>query len=100
MNVIVLKAAEDELLEAKEYYEFQRESLGSEFADAFDEAMGRILAFPEAWGYLTEPVRCCTFKRFEYGILYLLREQTVFVLAVMYLRRKPGYWKRRLKEID
>ena len=99
MNVITLEAADEELHEAKEYYELQRQGLGLEFVEAFEEAMGRIVAFPEAWGLIADKVRCCIFKRFEYGVIYVVRDETIFVLAVMHLKRRPGYWKRRLKEI-
>ena len=100
MNVITLEAAEEELRKAKDYYELQRQGLGQEFILAFEEAMGRILDFPEAWGVIAKNVRCCIFKRFEYGILYVLRDEKIFVLAVMHLKRRPGYWKKRLREIE
>lgn len=48
MNVEVLRAAEAELSEAVAYYDLQRDGLGSELIDAFDEAMRRVLDFPEA----------------------------------------------------
>ncbi len=96
MNVEVLRAAEAELSEAVAYYDLQRDGLGSELVDAFDEAMRRVLDFPEAW---SKTVRCCIFKRFEYGIIYTICNETIFVLAVMHLKRRPGYWKKRLREI-
>jgi plasmid stabilization system protein ParE len=35
--------------------------------------------------------------RFPYAILYSDEGQTVYILAVMHLRRDPDYWKSRLK---
>ena len=100
MNVITLEVAEVELHEAKEHHDLQRQGLGIEFVLAFEEAMQRVVAFPEAWGLIADKVRCCIFKRFEYGVIYVVRGDTIFVLAVMHLKRRPGYWKRRLKEIE
>jgi plasmid stabilization system protein ParE len=100
MNVITLEAADEELHKAKQYYELQRPGLGLEFVEAFEEAMERVVAFPEAWGLIADKVRCCIFKRFEYGVIYVVRDETIFVLAVMHLKRRPGYWKRRLREIE
>src|ERR1019366_2186298 len=97
--VITLEAAEEELRKAKEYHELRRRGLGGEFVQAFEEAMERILAFPEAWGMIADKVRYCIFKRFEYGVLYVIRGETIFVLAVMHLKRRPEYWKKRLREI-
>jgi hypothetical protein len=34
--------------------------------------------------------------KYPYGVLYELRDDaTVYVLAVMHLKRKPAYWKSR-----
>jgi hypothetical protein len=31
--------------------------------------------------------------------LYVLLEDEVVVIAIMHLKRKPGYWKKRLKSV-
>jgi len=99
MNVIILSAADEELTVAKDYHDRERQGLGSEFVNAFEKAIERIVAFPEAWGLITGKVRCCVFNRFEYGVVYVVRNETIFVLAVMHLKRRPGYWNKRLREI-
>jgi hypothetical protein len=30
----------------------------------------------------------------------VVRDETIFVLAVMHLKRRPGYWKKRLRELE
>lgn len=45
-RVIVLDEAEDELVEAQEWYETQRRGLGEEFRGAIDEAMGSFHEVP------------------------------------------------------
>jgi hypothetical protein len=99
MTVVILSAAEEELAEAKKYHDSQRFGLGTEFVDSFNEAIERIIALPEAWGLIAKKVRCCIFRRFEYGIIYVVRDEVIFVLAVMHLKRRPGYWKKRLREL-
>ena len=42
-RVIVLDEAEDELIQAQEWYETQRSGLGREFRSAIDEAIERLL---------------------------------------------------------
>jgi hypothetical protein len=34
-------------------------------------------------------------QRFPYGLIYAVEGQTIFVVAVMHLKRKPGYWVSR-----
>ncbi len=36
-----------------------------------------------------------SFSSFPYGVIYALEGQTIYVAAVMHLRRKPGYWVSR-----
>jgi len=39
--------------------------------------------------------RKLNFHRFPYAIVYSLREETLFIKAVMHLRRRPFYWQAR-----
>ncbi|WP_424204564.1 hypothetical protein [Sulfuricaulis sp.] len=32
---------------------------------------------------------------FPYGIIYRVRFDVIEIIAVMHLRRSPGYWKQR-----
>jgi mRNA-degrading endonuclease RelE of RelBE toxin-antitoxin system len=34
-------------------------------------------------------------KNFPYLLIYKIKQQTIFVLAVAHTSRKPGYWKNR-----
>ncbi len=35
-------------------------------------------------------------NRFPYGVVYTVRGADLVIIAVMHLRRKPGYWQGRL----
>jgi len=89
--------AELELDEAVSYYDRQRAGLGREFATEVSRAAGRILEYPHAWQQLGDETRRCQLNRFPYGLVYAVEDDAVVVLAVMFLRRKPGYWRDRLK---
>jgi hypothetical protein len=41
-------------------------------------------------------MRWCLAKRFSYGIVYQIYEDTVRIIAVAHLRRRPGYWDKRV----
>ncbi len=34
-------------------------------------------------------------RRFPFAILYRVEPERIVVVAVMHLRREPGYWRRR-----
>ncbi|HZV33716.1 MAG TPA: type II toxin-antitoxin system RelE/ParE family toxin [Verrucomicrobiae bacterium] len=96
MNFQFLAAARVEFEEAFDYYEAQREGLGEEFAREVYRTIQRITDHPLAWRKLSRKTRRCRTKRFNYGIIYQIRGNEIFIVAVMHLSRKPGYWKSRL----
>lgn len=91
--------AQAEYFEAIRYYEQQAEGLGSRFIADVENTIGRILAFPETWGRLTINTRRAILNLFPYGIIYHFDGTEIYILAVMHLKRKPGYWIKRLQPI-
>jgi toxin ParE2 len=100
VTVRIIEAAELELDEAVSYYEAQRGGLGREFAQAVAQAIVRIEARPEAWLKVGTRLRRCRLVRFPYGVLYARLPTEIVIVAFMHDRRKPGYWRDRLKQID
>ncbi|AUX43028.1 uncharacterized protein SOCE26_044680 [Sorangium cellulosum] len=58
-------------------------------------AVDRIAEAPEQGPELEPGVRRLTLQRFPYGLLYVVEPDRILVLAVMHLRRRPGYWRGR-----
>lgn len=100
MRVHILSVAQQEVEEASDYYEQQRDGLGHRFILEFEKTLLAIQAFPGLGTKIEENCRRRRFKKFPYGIVFRVHEGAIYVLAVMHLRRMPGYWKDRLKEID
>lgn len=87
--------AEKEFLEAINYYEDRERGLGYDFSIEVFATIQNIVIYPTAWPAVEEGVRRCLVHRFPYGVIYSIEQEEIFVLAVMYLRRHPGYWKNR-----
>ena len=94
-----LKPAQIELEEEVKYYNEERTGLGYEFATEVAATISRILRYPEAWTKLSKRTRRCRTKRFPYGVIYQIRGDRILVVAVAHLRRKPLYWRDRVKMI-
>jgi len=92
-------AADLELAEAIAYYNSRTLGLGSRFLIEFEEACGRIIAYPDAWQSLTKNVCRYQLKDFPYGLVYAIEDDVALVIAVMHLKRRPGYWRKRLREL-
>jgi toxin ParE1/3/4 len=69
------------------------------FIERFESALRRIRRFPESAIEVDPPFRCCSLLYFPYGIIYRYDETTVYIVALIYQRSKPGYWKDRLKDL-
>ena len=94
--------ADAEYRHAGHWYEGRRTDLGIEFFDAVDAAVRQIVELPRAGARVprlpaTLPVRRVPVKRFPYHVVYLETPAAIRILAVAHDRRKPGYWKGRLR---
>jgi len=100
MNIEFLEPATAELYEAIVYYNIQRQGLGLEFAKEVQDTIERIKQNPEAWTTIStsKQARRCLTNRFPYGIIYQIRDNTILIVAVMHLKRRPQTWQPRLRE--
>jgi plasmid stabilization system protein ParE len=100
MNIEFLEPAAAELYEAIVYYNIQRQDLGLEFAKEVQDTIERIKQNPEAWTTIStsKQARRCLTNRFPYGIIYQIRKNTILIVAVMHLKRRPQTWQSRLRK--
>lgn len=97
MKVRFTASAQAELREAYHYYESQRPGLGQDFARKVGAAVNKIRQHPELWPVMprTGQARRYRTKKFPYAVVYKVKADHIRVLAIMHLRRRPGYWMGR-----
>lgn len=93
--VVFLDAAAEEMTEAAMWYEEKAPGLGADFLTEVQLATDRIASFPQAGALADEQTRRLMVRRFPFGILCRVEAERIVVVAVMHLRRKPGYWRGR-----
>jgi len=96
MKVRFLKPAQLEVDDAVEWYDSQSQGWGIRFLDDLDRTIRRIAAFPLSCTEIEPDLRRCLLTRFPYGIIYGIDSDTIIVIAVAHLHRKPRYWIDRL----
>ncbi|MEO8336317.1 MAG: type II toxin-antitoxin system RelE/ParE family toxin [bacterium] len=89
------RAAREELLEARNWYDAQRLGLGEEFARSIDGAIGRIGVHPLAYPDVRRGVRRAVLLDFPYAIYYRPHADWIELLAVFHHRRDPRVWQAR-----
>ncbi len=78
------------------WYESKYAGLGDDFLRELDLAFSSIQEIPETWPLISKNLRRFLLKRFPFGVIYSVKKDRIFVVAVMHLSRKPGYWTKRI----
>ena len=77
------------------FYKDKRPGLANHFLDSLEEALHRIQRHPQAYRKVEGEIRKCRVPHFPCGVIYRARSGVIEIIAIMHLRRAPGYWKER-----
>jgi len=93
--LVVEPEAEAEIVEAAGWYEARSPGLGSEFRRVVDGLLGTIQRNPNQYQVVFRQVRRAALRRFPYGLMYVVSEHEIIVVACIHGRRHPKRWKGR-----
>ncbi len=82
---------------AADWYQERRQETSIRFLSAVYDGLETIAIWPDAWPQYHYGTRRFILHRFPFSIIYLEKSSSVNVIAVAHHKRKPGYWKDRLK---
>lgn len=94
-----LDEADDEFQEHIRYFDGSSRDLGDKFIDEVDAAVRDIREYPEIGPVLAGRVRKRVLHSLPYTVLYVDRPEEIIIVAVAPDKRRPGYWRRRLRQI-
>ena len=94
-KVIVRPEAEREIQEAFDWYEERSEGLGLELLRVADACLSIAQRNPEVYPIMHGEVRRALLRKFPYALFYLIREDTIVVIACFHVKRSPADWQRR-----
>lgn len=95
-EIIIRPEAEQDLLEAFEWYESRRKGLGHDFLLQVEAGFKLIARNPNVSSEIYYNVRRYLVKRFPYKIFFLMKESQILILAVIHSRRNPAWINKRL----
>jgi hypothetical protein len=87
-----------EYQEAAQSYTTIDQELGGRFFDEVEKLIQDIRRAPDRYRRFDPPARRHFSDVFPYAVIYLEREDHLWVVALMHMKREPGYWKERLGE--
>jgi plasmid stabilization system protein ParE len=90
--------AAKELAEATAYLADQSARTAEGFLADVAAAKMLLLQFPGVGSPLHRNARRLLLKTFPYQLIYRVVNEDIRVYAVAHLKRKPGYWRKRLRQ--
>ncbi len=97
MNPALHPEADAEFLDAVTHYAGISPSLGRRFYDEMSALLHTAGEHPLRYRMFDPPLRRVLAVGFPYAVIYAAKDDYVRVVAVMHLKRRPGYWKHRLE---
>ena len=91
--------AQDEINEALRWYMDRSLRVADRFDDDLREGLLEIEMFPDRFARYILKTRLYIMPRFPYLIVYLAKPEKIIVVAVAHAKRRPGYWRRRLRSL-
>jgi plasmid stabilization system protein ParE len=100
MSIRYHHSAVRDLNEALAYYDQRNAYAAQRFVDAVRAGEQTILDFPEIACSLGGKLRVLRVTRFPYSLVYLPIDSDVLIVAVAHHKRRPTYWKNRLRDVN
>ena len=89
--------ADEEYAQAAAHYAQNSPELGGRFYDEIERLVAEARATPQRFRKIDGDVRRHLAGDFPYAVLYIDEPDSVWIVAVMPLKRDPNYWKKRTK---
>ncbi|QLE57895.1 type II toxin-antitoxin system RelE/ParE family toxin [Nostoc sp. TCL26-01] len=92
-RIVFHPLAEQELVDAANYYEEQNQGLGLEYLAEVEGAVNLLMRYPSAGVVVRGAVRQLILPKFPYLLLYrVVDDDLIRILAIAHHKRKPVYW--------
>ena len=88
--------AEEEFIEASQFYNSRVPGLGDRFISEVEQAILLLTEKPRIGQLMDEVFRRVVLDRFPYSIIYSIELEKIWIVAVAHQRRRPGYWRNRV----
>ena len=96
MKVVLHPEADAEFLLAQQRYTDASPLLGRRFYEEVTSVFRQVVEHPLRFKQFDPPARRLFANGFPYAVIYVVKPDAVWIIAVMHVRRAPGYWKERM----
>ena len=96
MNFLLHPEADAEFAGAVRYYSEVSPELGVRFYREMERLFREVCADPDRFRKFDPPARRHFSRDFPYAVIFLEKPGHLWIVAVMHMKRRPGYWRERL----
>ncbi len=96
MTIRILETAKRDLIRGFHFYEKQREGLGSYFLDSLSSDIDSLMIYSGIHPVRFNEYYCMLSKRFPFAIYYYVKDEAVYVDAILDCRQNPEQIEKRL----
>src|SRR6266436_4462638 len=96
MHIRFRPEAGEELAEAAAYLTQRSPRAAEKFLVDIAGASDLLLRFPHASPLIRGGFRRALLRSFAYQLIYRVEGEVIRVYAVAHLKRRPGYWRKRM----
>ena len=96
MTILTLAEAEQEFVESVAYYEAREPGLGLRFRDEVAATVDWIVRYPEIPRLRKKGYRRVNLHVFPHYVAYIIRERTIWIVAIAHGHRRPEFWISRI----
>ena len=79
----------------KQWYEGEREGLGTEFTQVLRATFARVAKAPLQFPLVFRDFRRAILRGFPFGVFFIVENDVVTVMAVTHLHRHSSVWQSR-----
>lgn len=97
MNYKFLPEADEEFREAARYYETEAPGVGLAFIAEVHRVISFVVSHPRSTKRVRGSIRSKVLFHFPYSLLYSIEPDLILIVAVAHQKRRPIYWRNRLK---
>ena len=95
-RVVVRLKAEADMVAAAKWYETQSLGLGTEFLRAAESCIASTARDPESYAVMYRNVRRSLFRRFPYGLFFLVSGDCITVIACLHGKQNLKRLRQRI----
>jgi plasmid stabilization system protein ParE len=98
MRLELFEEAAAEIEGDRAWYRRRSESAEAGFLRELDHAIQQVADAPAQWPRYLAGTHRYVFPTYPYSIVYFVDEGVIRVVALAHDRRRPGYWRKRLRK--